>query len=257
MKDAVYFFSDAHLGLANYEHSVKQENALLEFFDYTRAGGNEIFIVGDLFDSWIEYRQVVPKGHYRLLSKIYEMVSGGMKVTYLRGNHDFWRGKYFKEEFGIDTLQSPVTREIGGRKFYIHHGDGLAYKDTGYKILKAVLSNRVSQFLYSWVHPDIGLWLAKKTSAKSRTYTSNKDYSAMDGLKDFALKKLEEDFDFVIMGHRHKPVMTAKGKGHYVNLGDWFRNFSYGEFKNGKFLLKKFYDLESGNTVNEVINESN
>ncbi|MCX6161916.1 MAG: UDP-2,3-diacylglucosamine diphosphatase [Ignavibacteriae bacterium] len=260
MSGVYYFISDVHLGMAHYEHPREQEDAVLDFLGKAGKDAAEIFIVGDLFDSWIEYRQVVQKGHYRVLAKIYELVKSGVLITYLSGNHDFWRGSYFKDEFGIEIRHVPLEREIEGKRFYLHHGDGLAYNDTGYKILKKILRSSVSQFLYSLIHPDIGVWLAKRTSSKSRDYTTQKDYSPNDGLKDYAVKKISGGMDFVIMGHQHKPVMeycrSGTFGGYYINLGNWIRDFSYGIFKNGKFSLRKFYDLKNNKVVEELISES-
>ncbi len=257
MVNATYFMSDAHLGMKHYPYKKQQEDMMISFFDKLIAEkAKELFIVGDLFDSWIEYRQVVPKGFYRIFSKLYDLVNANVKVTYLAGNHDFWRGTYLYDEFGIELINTYIVRNIDGKKFYIHHGDGLAYNDTGYRIMKKILRNRVSQFLYSWLHPDFGLWLAKSTSSRSRDYTSQKDYSVKDGLKDAALVKIEEGFDFVIMGHRHIPVFLKESAGVYINLGDWMKTFSYGVFSEGIFYLNKYYDLKSHKIIDELIADS-
>ena len=153
-------------------------------------------------------------------------------------------------------INTHIERTIEGKKFYIHHGDGLAYNDTGYRILKKILRNRVAQFLYKWIHPDIGLWLAKSSSSKSRDYTSQKDYSEKDGLKDEAFKKISEGFDFVIMGHRHRPFFQKDEKGVYVNLGDWMKTFSYGVFSDGIFYFKRYYDLKGHKIIDELIADS-
>jgi UDP-2,3-diacylglucosamine hydrolase len=256
MNDEYYFLSDVHLGMVHYEHGKEQEDILVKFFyDLISRKAKELIINGDFFDSWIEYRQVVPKGHYRVLSAIYDLVKAGVKITYLAGNHDFWRGNYFYEEFGVPILHHHVEREINGKKFFIHHGDGLAYKDTGYKVMRVILRNRVSQFLYSLIHPDIGLWLAKHTSSTSRGYTSQKDYSKRDGLMDTGIQKVREGFHFAVMGHRHKPVMVKEEKGCYINLGDWMKNFSYGVFSGDTFTLRKYYDFESKTIVDSIIDE--
>ncbi len=256
MSGEYFFLSDVHLGMAHYSHGKEQEDILIHFFNnLISRKAEELIIVGDFFDSWIEYRQVVPKGHYRVFNAIYNLVEAGIKITYLAGNHDFWRGKYFKDEFGVPILHHHVEREINGKKFYIHHGDGLAYNDTGYKIMKVILRSRLNQFLYSWIHPDIGLWLAKRTSSKSRDYTSVKDYSQKDGLRDMGLIKVGEGFTFAVMGHRHRPVMVRQDKGCYVNLGDWMKNFSYGVYAGTTFTLKKYYDFESKKVVDSVLEE--
>jgi len=242
MRDIYYFISDVHLGIKSNISVKEQESILLNFLDEIKKDAKELIIVGDLFDCWIEYKQVVPKGFYRFLAKTDELINEGVKITYLSGNHDFWYGTYFKDEFGIDIIHNPISREIEGKKFYIHHGDGLAYKDTGYKILKVILRSKVSQFFYSLLHPDIGIWLAKKSSSSSREYTGKKNFSPRDGLQDYAVKKFEEGYDYVLMGHRHYGYTYKEKNGTYVNLGDWVTIFSYGELRNGEFKLKKFYD---------------
>lgn len=244
MKDIYYFISDIHLGVKSNLAAGEQESIFINFLDEIKKDAKEIIIVGDLFDCWIEYRQVVPKGFYRFFAKLDELLKEGIVITYLSGNHDFWYGNYFKDEFGIDIIHHPITKEIENKKFYIHHGDGLAYKDTGYKILKVILRSKISQFLYSLVHPDFGVWLAKKSSSSSREYTGKKNFSPRDGLQDYAVKKFGEGYDYVVMGHRHYAYTHSEGNGLYMNLGDWVRLFTYGEFRNGEFKLKKFYDLE-------------
>jgi UDP-2,3-diacylglucosamine hydrolase len=245
MKDKYYFISDIHLGIRNEIDNKTQEEILVRFLQEIKSDALELYIVGDLFDCWIEYRYVVPKGFYRVFSSLYDLVKSGTKVTYMCGNHDFWLGNYFKEEFEIDILSKPIELNINNKKFYIHHGDGLAYKDTGYRILKKILRNKVSQFFYSLLHPDFGIWLAKSTSSKSRGYTKVKDYSKKDGLKDFAINKIKDGYNFVIMGHRHKTSFIKQDSGIYINLGDWITNFTYGLFEGNKFSLNRFYDEKS------------
>lgn len=240
MGDAYYFFSDVHLGLESDERERLKEKRLIEFLDKASGDACEFFIVGDLFDCWIEYRQVVPKGFYKLLTKLSEICEAGIRINYIAGNHDFWKGDYFSKEFGIEICHTHIERTIEGKRFFIHHGDGFAYNDTGYRILKKIMRNRISQKLYSLLHPDIGIWLAKGTSETSRSYTSEKDYSENDGLRDSAFRKVDEGYDYVIMGHRHLPCMVRHNKGYYINLGDWIEHSSYGKFRQGEFELKEF-----------------
>lgn len=241
MRDAYYFFSDVHLGLESREKEKLKESKVVELLSQAETDAIEVFIVGDLFDSWIEYKQVVPKGFYKLFTKISELADKGIKINYIAGNHDFWKGNFFKDEFGIDICHTHIEREIDGKKFFIHHGDGFAHNDLGYRILKKVLRSNINQKLYSWLHPDIGIWLAKGTSETSRNHTNEKDYSEQDGMQEQAFKLIDEGYDYVIMGHRHKPQMITHGKGFYVNLGDWIDHFTYGEFRNKEFELKKFF----------------
>jgi len=256
LKDSYYFISDVHLGLEDKNKEKLKEKILLTFLDEVKKNAVELFIIGDLFDYWIEYREVVPKGYYKIFAKFSELIDEGIKITYLAGNHDFWRGKYFKDEFGIEISDKPIERQINGKKFFLHHGDGLAYNDTGYKILKKILRSKVNQFLYSLVHPDIGIKLAKKSSHSSRFYTSAKDYSKNDGIKDYGIEKIKEGFDYAIMGHRHRPQIISpsgfEGK-FYINLGDWIFNFTYAVFRNENIELVKYYDLKNDSYENKII----
>ncbi|MBL8006069.1 MAG: UDP-2,3-diacylglucosamine diphosphatase [Ignavibacteria bacterium] len=252
MSGAYYFFSDVHLGLESAEKEKLKERKLVEFLHTAAGDAEEIFIVGDLFDCWIEYKQVVPRGYYRLFNAISGITGRGIKINYIAGNHDFWKGNFFKEEFGIEICHTHIEREIEGKKFFIHHGDGFAYNDFGYRILKKILRSSISQKLYSFIHPDLGIYLAKGTSATSRHHTKEKDYSEQDGMKDRAFEKIMEGFDYVIMGHRHKPQITSYENGYYINLGDWIDYFTYGVFREGRFELKTYYDLKSETTENKV-----
>jgi UDP-2,3-diacylglucosamine hydrolase len=252
MNDAYYFFSDVHLGLESKEKEKLKESKVIELLSEAEKDAKEIFIVGDLFDYWIEYKQVVPKGYYKLFTKISELRDKGIVINYIAGNHDFWRGNFFKDEFGIEICHTHIERVIEGKKFFIHHGDGFAHNDLGYRILKKILRNKVNQKLYSILHPDLGIKLAKGTSGSSRQHTNSKDYSQEDGMRQYATRKISEGFDYVIMGHRHKPQLTSIDKGFYINLGDWIDYFTYGVFKNNKFELKRFYDFQKSKKITDI-----
>jgi UDP-2,3-diacylglucosamine hydrolase len=252
-----YFFSDVHLGfLSDSEEKIK-ERKLVSFLESIRNDAEKIYIVGDLFDCWIEYRRAVPKGYYRTLAKLNEIVEQGVEVNFFSGNHDFWLNTYLRDDVGLKLYANSLETTLDGMKFFITHGDGLSKGDTGYKIIKKILRNPVNQFLYSLIHPDIGLWLAQGSSKKSRLHTDDRqrhDETHMEdmelqahgssGMREFAAKKIGEGTDFVIMGHIHKPQnieLEQNGrKGHYITLGDWIRNFTYGVYSNGNFELKKF-----------------
>jgi len=241
-----FFISDAHLGLDSKEREAEKENRLLSFLQHVGLHGTHLYIVGDLFDAWFEYRTVIPKGYHRLLTALEDLTRKGIQVQYLAGNHDYWMGNYFHEYLGISISLEPFDATIDGKKFYIHHGDGLVGKDIGYRILKVVLRSPLAIWAYSWLHPDIGIGLARLSSKKSRDYTSTKDYGEEDSLYKFAAAKIAEGFDYVVMGHRHKPVSVGIGEGTYVNLGDWISFFTYGDFSAGKLELKSWNDTASG-----------
>jgi UDP-2,3-diacylglucosamine hydrolase len=249
-----YFFSDVHLGFRSREEEKEKERKLTAFLESISKNAEKIFIVGDLFDCWIEYRKVVPKGFYRTLAKLNEITESGIEVNFFSGNHDFWLNTYLRDDVGLKLYSDFLATELDGKKFFITHGDGLSSGDIGYKIIKKILRNRVNQFLYSLVHPDIGVWLAQSSSKKSRLHTDDRSKDMYNtnksgahgsgGMQQFAEKKISEGYDFVIMGHIHKPsdavIKTASQTGRYITLGDWITNFTYGEYSNGNFELKKW-----------------
>lgn len=241
-----YFISDCHLGYGtDREADRARERRLLvvleKIADEAKSGDAAgLFIVGDLFDSWFEYRQVIPKRHIRtiaMLAKIREYIP----VEYLMGNHDFGHKEYFEKELNIPIHSGDIEKVLNGKRFYIAHGDGKALNDRGYIILRSVLRNKFLLWGYSWLHPDIGIWIAERMSGGSRAYTDNRDaLQKQDGLRIYAEKKIAEGFDFVIMGHRHKvEVIDIEGKGTYINLGDWLGSYTYGVFDEVGFRIEQ------------------
>jgi UDP-2,3-diacylglucosamine hydrolase len=239
-----YFFSDAHLGIGAKEEDRQKERALVQFLDLVHTDGEELFIVGDLFDYWFEYRSVVPKGYFRLLTKLAELSDAGIKLTYLAGNHDFWLKGYFQDELGMRIERDPIERVIQGKRFYLHHGDGLLKKDTGYRILKRVLRNKANIFLFSLLHPDLAASIARWSSHRSRQYTSKREFEG-DDMAEFAARRINEGFDFVIMGHNHIPCKRNIGRGVYVNLGDWINGQNYAVFDGVSLDLKTWQNPRS------------
>lgn len=234
----IYFISDVHFGLESRKLERKKEDRVLAFFDMVMMKNAELCIVGDLFDAWIEYRTVVPKGFHRILTKLEDLTRNGLTVHYLVGNHDFWIRDYFHTDLGITTHLNPFSFTAGGKKFYIHHGDGLATLDSGYRLLKKIIRHPLSVWLFSWLHPDLGITLARSSSRTSREYTSNKHYGEADGMEAYAQRKIGEGYDYVIMGHRHTPITRQLGNGVYINLGDWISYNSYAEFNGSQLELR-------------------
>jgi UDP-2,3-diacylglucosamine hydrolase len=234
----VYFISDVHLGLKGRTEERAKEARLISFLDSIRARANQIFIVGDLFDAWFEYRTVIPRGFHRLLAKLDELTAAGIVIHYLAGNHDYWMRDYFTKELSIRTYHQPLDISIDGKRILVHHGDGLAHNDTGYRILKRILNNPVNIWLYSWIHPDIGLRIAQSSSHKSRGHTSSKQYGASDGMSEFAAKKIQEGYNIIVMGHRHQPESRQISGGTYINLGDWITHCTYAEMIDGQITLQ-------------------
>lgn len=232
-----YFISDVHLGLETPEREAAKQKRLLDFFNRTAADASALFILGDLFDAWIEYRTVIPKGFHRVLAKLHDLTDAGVKVHYLVGNHDFWTRDYFSGELGINLHRDSFDITLDGRKVHLHHGDGLDPRDHGYRFLKTVLRNRFSIWLFSWLHPDLGVALARSSSKSSRNYTTAKDFGEGDGMRVYAAGLLADGTDIVIMGHRHVPHLERIGEGTYVNLGDWITHNTYAVLADGEISL--------------------
>jgi UDP-2,3-diacylglucosamine hydrolase len=242
-----YFFSDVHLGLGSADSTRRRERLVLDFFDMLLADGAEsLFIVGDLFDYWFDYRTVIPRGFVRTLGGIARLVDAGVRVEYVVGNHDFGHRDFFRDELGVVLHTGDVETTIAGRRTYIAHGDGKAFNDTGYAILKKVLRARSSGVLFRFLHPDIGIGVASYASRRSRSYTDQKNYGGEhpgegDGLRAFAARKIaEERFELVIMGHNHAPAFVEQAGGVYVNLGTWLRDRSYLVVDESTLELRQF-----------------
>lgn len=240
-----YFISDLHLGFFDREKDKKREDQFLALLDEISKDVKEIFLIGDIFDYWFEYKTVVPAPFYRTLSKISEIRDKNIPITYIMGNHDFGHKDFFEKEFGITVNRGDEIREINGKKLFISHGDGKGPGDTGYKILKKVLRAKISNWLFRIIHPDIGIGVASGSSKTSRGYTDKKDYGSNDAMTIFAEEKINEGFDYVIMGHRHKLIDQQFGSGRYINLGAWFKDPHYGVFDGENFQLKSVEQLLS------------
>jgi len=234
---STFFVSDVHLGLASKQEEKQKEDHLLSFFTSILPSTQQLFILGDLFDFWFEYRTVIPKGFHRTLAALQQFTDRNIPVHYLTGNHDFWMRDFFSEELGISVHREPFETRIDGKRVFLHHGDGLAQRDVGYRMIKPILRNRMSIWLYKWIHPDIGVPIAKGSSRSSRKHTGQKDFGEEDGMIRFAEGKIEQGVDVVVMGHRHKPASVNIGRGIYINLGDWISWKSYAMMNDGNMTL--------------------
>ena len=241
---AAYFFSDVHLGLGSYEKEKQKEDRLLGFLRGILPTADSLFISGDLFDFWFEYKTVIPKGFHRTLTALQEFSDRGINVHYLAGNHDFWMGDFFHNELGMEIHREPFETTVEDKRIYLHHGDGLAKNDLGYRMIKPVLRNQFNIRLFRWIHPDLGVRLARGSSRSSREYTSNKDYEE-EGMVECAREHIRQGVDIVMMGHRHKPIVLPIDRGTYINLGDWITYYTYAELTNGMTKLKT-WDGASG-----------
>lgn len=221
------FFSDVHLGLGSEQSSREREHRVVRFLEQVgTSGADTLWIVGDLFDYWFDYRTVIPRQFVRTLGALAALADAGIAIEYVVGNHDFGHRDFFEKEIGLRLHPGDVEREIDGMRVYVSHGDGKAFNDRGYAILKKVLRSPISNRLWRLLHPDVGIGLAARASRKSREHTTSKGYGESrpgesDGLEAFAKQKIDEGFDLVVMGHNHAVVDRPHGSGRYINLGAW------------------------------------
>lgn len=242
----VYFASDNHLGAPTMEESRQRELKFVRWLDSVKSDAGAIFLMGDLFDFWFEYKTVVPKGFTRTLGKLAELSDAGISIHYFVGNHDLWMDGYFEEELHIPVYHKPKQYSINGVSFFIGHGDGLGPNDKGYKRMKKVFTNPFAKWLFKWLHPDIGVRLAQYFSVKNKLISGDDDAKFLGNDKEwlvqYAHRKLEQQhYDHFVFGHRHLPLeikLTETSK--YTNLGDWVNFYTYAEFDGTQLSLKKF-----------------
>ena len=251
MNNKTYFASDFHLGIDAKYTSRERERQIVRWLDQIKSDAEAIYLVGDLFDFWFEYRTVVPKGYVRLLGKLAELRDAGIQVFVFIGNHDMWLFDYFEQELDIPVIREPVVKEINGKVFYIGHGDGLGPGDHGYKLLKKVFANRFCQFLFARIHPNLSFGLAQFWSQRSRAANPSEEKflgEADEWLLIYANEQLEKaPADFYVFGHRHLPIdhVLKNGTSRYINLGEWLHYNSYAVF-DGVEMKIEFFENNSG-----------
>lgn len=247
----IYFASDFHLGVPDHSGSLMREKKLIRWLDTIKDDAYEIFLMGDVFDFWFEYKSVVPKGFVRLLGKLAEITDSGIPVYLFKGNHDIWAFDYLQQEVDIKIFHKHVIKTYNDKRFFLAHGDGLGPGDHGYKFLKKVFEARLNQWLFRWLHPDIGSRIALYFSKKSRLASEirkgkrlaiNKDPEG-ERLHYFSLSFLDKDptINYFIFGHRHKPYQAKIAEhSEFITLGDWITNFTYAVFDGESIHLKHF-----------------
>ena len=242
----VYFSSDNHLGAPTVEASAPREKKFVSWLDDIKQDAAAIFLLGDLFDFWFEYKTVVPKGFTRTLGKLAEISDSGIPIYFFVGNHDLWMNNYFKTELNIPVFHEPQEFTLNNKTFFIGHGDGLGPGDKGYKRMKKVFTNPFSKWLFRWLHPDVGVKIAQYLSVKNKLISGEEDAKFLgedsEWLAQYSKKKLEEKHrDFFVFGHRHLPLeIELENNSKYINLGDWIKHYTYGVFNGKTFELKTY-----------------
>lgn len=242
----VYFSSDNHLGAPTMEQSLPREKKFVAWLDHVKEDAAAIFLLGDLFDFWFEYKTVVPKGFTRTLGKLAEISDSGIPIYFFVGNHDLWMRDYFKTELNIEVFHKPQDFTFNNKTFLIGHGDGLGPGDKGYKRMKKVFTNPFSKWLFNWLHPDIGVKLAQYMSVKNKLISGDDDAKFLGEDNEWLVqyckrKESEQHRDYYVFGHRHLPLdITISESSKYINLGDWIQYYTYGEFDGEVLELKEY-----------------
>ena len=245
-KNKIYFASDFHLGTPNHAESLEREKKVIQWLDSIKTEAKSIYLLGDIFDFWFEYKTVVPKGFVRLLGKLAELTDNGTDIYLIRGNHDLWMYDYLPKEVGVQIIDDKTILEENGKRIFLAHGDGLGPGDFGYKLIKKIFSNSLCQWLFARIHPNFGFGIAHFWSKKSRLVNNKNPEEFLGENKEWLISyckqnQKENPVDFYIFGHRHLPLqITIDQSSEYINLGDWIQHFSYAQF-DGENLELKYY----------------
>ena len=242
----IYFSSDNHLGAPTKEESFPREKKFVKWLDEVKEDAAAIFLLGDLFDFWFEYKTVVPKGFVRTLGKLAEISDSGIPIYFFVGNHDLWMNDYFEKELNIPTYHDSKEFIFNNKTFLIGHGDGKGPNDNGYKRMKKVFTNPFLKWIYRWLHPDIGMRIAHHLSVKNKLISGDEDKKFLgeneEWLAAYAKRKLEnKHYDYFVFAHRHLPMEIKVGENStYFNLGDWINHYTFGVFDGENFEIKNY-----------------
>lgn len=245
----IYFASDFHFGAPNMADSNAREVRVCKWLDSIKHDAQTVFLVGDLFDFWFEYKYVVPKGFLRFFGKIIELQNTGIDFVFFTGNHDLWMFDYFEKELGVKIFRQPAHFQINNKDFLIGHGDGLGPNDNGYKLLKKIFTSNICQFLFKMLHPDIGMWFGNTWSMSRKTNERLIEASKFiskenEWLYNYSMEvENQKHHDFYVFGHRHLALdININENSRYINLGEWFISgkYTYAVFDGKELTLSEF-----------------
>ena len=245
MKKNIYFASDQHFGAPNHKDSFIREQKFISWLNVIKNDAKTLFLLGDLFDFWFEYKKAVPKGFVRTLGKLAELKDSGIDIYFFVGNHDMWMNNYFETELNIPVFYDSKEFVFNNKKFLIGHGDGKGPGDKGYKRMKKIFTNSLSKWLFKWVHPDIGITIAEYFSQKNKLISGKEDVKFLgeenEWLVQYCKRKLQKNsYDYFVFGHRHLPMEINIEDAKYINLGDWITYYTYAVYDGNELILKKF-----------------
>jgi len=246
----IFFASDFHLGVPAHDSSLEREKRIVKWLDSIKSEAHTIYLLGDIFDFWFEYKHAIPKGFIRLQGKLAELCDAGIPIVFFTGNHDMWMFDYFPKELGITIYREPQVMQVGNQKLLIGHGDGLGPGDSTYKILKKFFNSRLCQWLFARLHPNLGIGIASHWSRKSRISNLKKEETFQGEEGEFLwiyCNEIErkEHHDYYIFGHRHLPLdLKLNEQSRYINLGEWVHFNTYAVYDGQKVELKTFNAAE-------------
>lgn len=253
MKKNIYILSDAHLGSLAIEHGRTQERRLVRFLDNIKNTAAAVYLLGDMFDFWYEYKYVVPKGYTRFLGKLSELADMGVEVHYFTGNHDIWMYGYLEEECGVTLHTKPITTELYGKIFYMAHGDGLGDHDPKFNTIRRLFHSRTCQRLFSTIHPRWGVafgltWAKhsrlKRADGKEPPYQGEDKEALVRFTKGYM--KTHPDIDYFIFGHRHIELdLMLSRKTRMMIIGDWIWQYTYVVYDGEHLFLEEYVEGES------------
>jgi len=245
----IYFASDFHLGMPNHAKSLEREKSIVAWLHMISKDASAVYLLGDVFDFWFEYKTVVPRGFVRFLGALSQLTDSGIPVYLFPGNHDLWIGNYLESECGVTIIKGPHIITQGETTIFLHHGDGLGPGDAGYKLLKKVFMSKIAQKAFALLHPGFGVALAHRLSKKSRLAQNPKEDNYLGDNKEHLTQFCKLYLDncegakpkYFIFGHRHLLLDIDLGGGsRYINLGEWLNGSQYAEFDGKDLNIKKW-----------------
>ena len=247
IKDKSYFIADAHLGSSVFNDSLGREKQLVRWMDSIREDAKALYLLGDIFDFWFEYKEAVPRGFTRFLGKLAELSDSGVEIHFFIGNHDIWVFDYLPKEIGLILHKTPWVTKIDGKTFYMAHGDGLGDCPRSFKLIRWIFHNRICQVLFRSLHPDIGINLAYKWARHSRGKEQKNPSPFLGEEKENLIEysksyiQTHPEIDYLVFGHRHVPLnWMLNSKSRMIIVGEWLRLFSYAVFDGKEMILKRF-----------------
>lgn len=242
----IYFAADFHLGVPDHAASVAREKRIVEWLESIRHDAHTIYLLGDIFDFWFEYRYTIPRGFTRFLGKLADLRDSGIPIVFFTGNHDMWMFDYFPRELGIPVYRQPMLLEVGNQRLLIGHGDGLGPGDRTYKILKRFFNSRACQWLFARLHPNLGMYIAHNWSRRSRISNNKRGEQFVSKEKEYLWvychdTEEREHHDFYVFGHRHLPLdLDVTERSRYINVGEWVNFNTYAVYDGTNVALLEY-----------------